>query len=56
MLLLGRYGLAGGDTWGGMLWNTFAITAVTLTFATVTYYLVEKPALASVKRFTPGKK
>ena len=56
ILLLGRYGWAGGDTWGGMLWNTFITLAVTMTLATITYYLVEKPALASVKRFTPRKK
>ena len=56
MLLLGRYGLAGSDTWGGMFWNIFATVAVTMILATITYYLVEKPSLQGVKRLTPKKK
>ena len=30
LVLLGRYGWAGGDTWGGMTWNTFVIVTATL--------------------------
>lgn len=51
LLLLGRYGLAAGDTWGGMLRNMAVVTVVTLLAATITYYGVEKPGLNQVKRF-----
>lgn len=51
LLLLGRYGLAAGDSWGGMLRNMAVVTAVTLALATITYYGVEKPGLNLVKRF-----
>lgn len=51
LLLLGRYGLAGGDSWGGMGRNMLIVTAVTVAVATITYYGVEKPGLNQVKRF-----
>jgi len=51
LLLLGRYGLAAGDSWGGMFRNMAVVTVVTLLVATVTYYGVEKPGMNQVKRF-----
>ncbi|MHA3023229.1 acyltransferase family protein [Mycobacterium sp. BMJ-28] len=51
LLLLGRYGLAAGDTWGGMFRNIGLVAVVTVLLATATYYLVEKPGLGLVKRF-----
>lgn len=51
LVLLGRYHLAAGDTWSGMLRNVAIVSVVTIGLATVTYYLVERPALNSAKRF-----
>jgi len=51
LLLLGRYGFAAGDSWGGMLRNMAVVSAVTLVVATITYYGVEKPGMNQVKRF-----
>lgn len=51
LVLLGRYHLAAGDTWAGMARNVVIVTTVTLVVSTVTYYCVEKPGLAQVKRF-----
>lgn len=51
LLLIGRYGLAAGDNWGGMLRNMAIVTVLTLVAATMTYYGVEKPGLNQVKRF-----
>lgn len=51
LLLLGRYHLVAGDTWGGMFRNMAVVTAVTLVLSTVTYYAVERPGLDLVKRF-----
>ncbi len=51
LLLMGRYGLAGGDSLSGMMRNELLVMAVTLVLASITYYLVERPALNSVRRF-----
>ncbi len=51
LLLLGRYGLAAGDSWGGMLRNVAVVAIVTIVVATITYYTVERPGLDLVKRF-----
>lgn len=51
LLLMGRYGLAAGDSWSGMFRNMALVTVVTLVVSTVTYYGVEKPGLNQVKRF-----
>lgn len=51
LLLLGRYHLQAGDSWGGMLRNVVVVAAVTIVLATITYYAVERPGLDLVKRF-----
>ncbi len=51
LLMLGRYDLDAGDSWGGMLRNMAVVTAVTLVLSTITYYGVEKPGLGLVKKF-----
>ncbi|MGB8406979.1 MAG: acyltransferase [Mycobacterium sp.] len=51
LLLLGRYHLVAGDSWGGMFRNMAIVTVATLVLATITYYCVEKPGLNQVKRF-----
>ncbi|MGU3500200.1 acyltransferase family protein [Mycobacterium sp. C31M] len=51
LLLLGRYDLAAGDTWGGMFRNVAVVAAVTIVLSTITYYTVERPGLDLVKRF-----
>ncbi|MBI3213481.1 MAG: acyltransferase [Mycobacterium sp.] len=51
LLLLGRYNLQGSDTWPGLLRSTLIVGAVTILFSTLTYYLVERPALNSAKYF-----
>ncbi|MGE2724291.1 acyltransferase family protein [Mycolicibacterium pulveris] len=45
MLLLGQLGWMAGDTLPGMLYNIVILLAATVLAATVTYYLVEKPAM-----------
>ena len=55
LLLLGRLGWMAGDTLPGMLRNIVVLLAVTILAATVTYYLIEKPAMDYAKRFR-GKK
>ena len=51
LLLLGRYDLAAGDSWGGMLRNVAVVAVVTIVLSTITYYAVERPGLELVKRF-----
>ncbi|MCV7435242.1 acyltransferase family protein [Mycolicibacterium bacteremicum] len=51
LLLLGRYDLAAGDSWGGMLRNVAVVAVVTIVLSTITYYAVERPGLDLVKRF-----
>jgi len=50
LLLLGRLGLMAGDTLSGMLYNIVVLLTATILAATVTYYLVEKPAMNYVKK------
>lgn len=45
LLLLGQLGWMAGDSPPGMLYNIVVLLAVTILAATVTYYLVEKPAM-----------
>lgn len=51
LLLLGRFDLNAGDSWGGMLQNMGVVTVVTLVLSTITYYAVEKPGLDLAKKF-----
>lgn len=55
LLLLGRLGWMAGDTLPGMLHNIVLLLAVTILAATVTYYLIEKPAMSYAKRFRVKK-
>ena len=50
ILLLGRIGWMAGDTLPGMLQNTVLVLSVTILFGSITYYLVEKPAMNYAKR------
>ena len=52
IILLERWGWAGGDDWASWTWSFFLVTAVSVGLATITYLLVERPAmrLASGKR------
>lgn len=50
LLLLGRLGLMAGDTLSGMLYNIVLLLSTTILAATVTYYLVEKPAMNYVRK------
>ncbi|MFV1364399.1 acyltransferase [Mycolicibacterium elephantis] len=45
LLLLGRLGWMAGDTLPGMLFNIAVLLGVTVLAASVTYYLVERPAM-----------
>ena len=51
MLLMGRWGLLAGDSVGGMVLNVGFVLAVTMVVSTVTYYLVEQPAMNWAKRY-----
>jgi peptidoglycan/LPS O-acetylase OafA/YrhL len=53
--LLGRLGWMQGDTLPGMLFNIVALLTVTILAATVTYYLIEKPAMNYARRFRAKK-
>lgn len=50
LLLLGRLGWMAGDTLPGMLRNIVVLLAATILAATVTYYLIEKPAMNYARR------
>ncbi|MGV0602452.1 acyltransferase family protein, partial [Mycolicibacterium pulveris] len=45
LLLLGQLGWMAGDTLPGMLFNIAVLLGVTVLAASVTYYLVERPAM-----------
>ncbi|BBY81614.1 acyltransferase [Mycolicibacterium pulveris] len=45
LLLLGQLGWMAGDTLPGMLYNIAVLLGVTVLAASVTYYLIEKPAM-----------
>jgi peptidoglycan/LPS O-acetylase OafA/YrhL len=51
MLLLGRWGVLAGDTVGGMSYNVAVVLAATMVISTVTYYLVEKPAMNVARNY-----
>lgn len=51
LLLLGRWGLMAGDTVAGMLLNVVVALAATLLISTVTYYLVERPAIQVTRKY-----
>lgn len=55
MIMVGRFGWMAGDSPGEMLWNFLVVTAVSLVFATVTYRLVEKPALMLARKYKSTK-
>lgn len=54
MLLLGRWGLLGSDSLGGMLYNVAIGLCVTLLVSTVTYYAVEQPIVNWARRYRYG--
>ncbi|BBZ27166.1 acyltransferase [Mycolicibacterium madagascariense] len=51
LLLLGRWGLMAGDTVGGMVRNLVVALAATMAISTVTYYLVERPAIQITRKY-----
>lgn len=51
LLLLGRWGLMAGDTVPGMLRNIAVGLTVTMAISTVTFYLVEKPAMDVTRKY-----
>jgi peptidoglycan/LPS O-acetylase OafA/YrhL len=55
LLLLGRLGWMAGDTVPGMLHNIVILLALTILAASVTYYLIEKPAMNYAKRVRAKK-
>lgn len=54
MLLLGRWGLLGADTVGGMAYNVAIVLGATLLISTVTYYAVEQPVVNWARRYRYG--
>ena len=56
LLLLGRLGWMAGDTLPGMLHNIVILLAATILAATVTYYLIEKPAMKYAKQMRAKKR
>jgi peptidoglycan/LPS O-acetylase OafA/YrhL len=51
MIVLGRFGWLGGDTWPGLLRNVAIVMAATLLFSAVTYRYIEKPPMEFARRF-----
>jgi peptidoglycan/LPS O-acetylase OafA/YrhL len=56
LLLLGRLGWMAGDNLPGMLRNIVVLLTATILAATVTYYLIEKPAMNYAKRIRSKKR
>lgn len=56
LLVMGRLGWMAGDTLPGMLVNIVLVLAGTIVLGSVTYYLVEKPAMNYAKRVRARKK
>jgi peptidoglycan/LPS O-acetylase OafA/YrhL len=56
LLVLGRLGWLAGDSLPGMLVNIALVLAVTILAGSVTYHLVEKPAMNYAKRFRSHQK
>lgn len=54
MLLLGRAGLMASDTLGGMVWNVMLGLSAALAISTLTYYVVERPAVNWARRYRYG--
>ncbi|MET0315370.1 MAG: acyltransferase family protein, partial [Rhodococcus fascians] len=55
LIMVGRFGWMAGDSPVGMLWNFVVVTAVSVLFGTITYRLVEKPALMLARKYKSGK-
>jgi peptidoglycan/LPS O-acetylase OafA/YrhL len=55
LLLLGRLGWMAGDTLPGMLQNVVLLLTVTILAASVTYYLIEKPAMNYARKLRAKK-
>ncbi len=51
LLLLGRWGLIAGDSVRGLLQNIALVLTVTFLVSTVTYYLIEQPAMNAARRY-----
>jgi len=56
LLVLGRLGWMASDNLPGMLRNIVLVLAVTILMGSITYYLVEKPAMNYAKRVRARKK
>ncbi|KZF09508.1 MAG: acyltransferase [Rhodococcus sp. (in: high G+C Gram-positive bacteria)] len=55
LIMVGRFGWMQGDSPVGMLCNFLVVGAVSVVFGTVTYRLVEKPALMVARKYKSGK-
>lgn len=55
LIMVGRFGWMQGDSPVGMLWNFLVVSVVSVAFGTVTYRLVEKPALTVARKYKSGK-
>lgn len=45
IIVLERWGWAGGDDWAGWAWSFFLVTVVSVSLATLTYLFIERPAM-----------
>ncbi|MCP2162718.1 acyltransferase family protein [Williamsia serinedens] len=50
LMLLGRWGVLGGDTWAGLGRNLLIVFAATVLCSAITYRFVEKPAIDLARR------
>ena len=50
ILVLERCGVTGGDTWAGWAWNFVLVSAVSIAIGSITYLLVERPAMRLASR------
>jgi peptidoglycan/LPS O-acetylase OafA/YrhL len=51
LIMVGRFGWMAGDSPTSMLWNFLVVTVVSVALGTVTYRLVEKPALLLARKY-----
>lgn len=50
ILLVQRWGWAGGDDWAGWAWNFTIVTVISVVLASTTFILVERPAMRLAAR------
>ncbi len=51
MMVLGRFDLMAGDTWGGLVRNFLLLSVVSVSVASISYRYIERPCLMYARKF-----